>query len=49
MWAKIPPFEYSPPALSDVLLRCRLAILVLFIWLVGSGIAAISAVRALRP
>jgi ABC-2 type transport system permease protein len=49
MWARIPPFEYSPPALSDVLLRYRLAILVLFIWLVGSGIAAISAVRALRP
>jgi ABC-2 type transport system permease protein len=49
LWATIPPFKYSPPALKDVLVHYAPAMLVLVLWLLGSGMAAIAGVRSLKP
>lgn len=49
VWASIPPFKYSPPALSEALAHYTPAVVVLLLWLLGSGGAALAGIQSLKP
>jgi ABC-2 type transport system permease protein len=49
LWARAPRFDYRAPALREVLAHGAGAMMLLGLWLAGSGLGAMAAVRGLRP
>jgi ABC-2 type transport system permease protein len=48
LWARVPPFEYRPPALASVLARNRGTLAILAVWLFGSAAFALRGAAKLR-